>query len=152
MMKSEQKKIIEFFRAEDGFTILPHINPDGDAFGSGSALFLVLKALRKRVQFVVREQIPFMYRTMPLAPCITKPEQAKAYPNIVCIDISDPSRLECPSLVQKDSRIIVIDHHISNQGFGDLQWIEPKAAATAEIVYQIAEGLMYRSREIWLLV
>ena len=59
MMKSEQKKIIEFFRAEDGFTILPHINPDGDAFGSGSALFLVLKALRKRVQFVVREQIPF---------------------------------------------------------------------------------------------
>ena len=87
MMKSEQKKIIEFFRAEDGFTILPHINPDGDAFGSGSALFLVLKALRKRVQFVVREQIPFMYRTMPLAPCITKPEQAKAYPNIVCIDI-----------------------------------------------------------------
>ncbi len=141
MMKSEQKKIIEFFRAEDGFTILPHINPDGDAFGSGSALFLVLKALRKRVQFVVREQIPFMYRTMPLAPCITKPEQAKAYPNIVCIDISDPSRLECPSLVQKDSRIIVIDHHISNQGFGDLQWIEPKAAATAEIVYQIAERL-----------
>ena len=55
--------------------IFPHINPDGDAFGSGSALFLVLKALRKRVQFVVREQIPFMYRTMPLAPCITKPEQ-----------------------------------------------------------------------------
>ena len=48
MMKSEQKKIIEFFHAEDGFTILPHINPDGDAFGSGSALFLVLKALGKR--------------------------------------------------------------------------------------------------------
>ena len=68
MMKSEQKKIIEFFRAEDGFTILPHINPDGDAFGSGSALFLVLKALRKRVQFVAVSYTHLdVYKRQPLA-------------------------------------------------------------------------------------
>ncbi len=140
-MRSEQKRIIEFFHAEDGFTILPHINPDGDAFGSGSALFLVLKALGKRVQFVVKEPIPFVYRTMPLAPYITRPEEAEAFENIICIDISDPSRLECPSLLQPGNRVVVIDHHISNQGFGDIQWIEPKAAATAEIVYQIAERM-----------
>ena len=143
-MRSEQKRIIEFFHAEDGFTILPHINPDGDAFGSGSALFLVLKALGKRVQFVVKEPIPFVYRTMPLAPCITRPEEAEAFENIICIDISDPSRLECPSLLQPGNRVVVIDHHISNQGFGDIQWIEPKAAATAEIVYQIAEDVYKR--------
>ena len=140
-MKNEQNKIIDYFRAEDGFTILPHINPDGDAFGSGSALFLVLKALNKQVQFVVEEPIPFMYRTMPLAPCLTRPEEAKKYPNVICVDISDPGRLECPEMMQGCKTTIVIDHHISNQGFGDLQWIEPKAAATAEVVFQIAERL-----------
>lgn len=140
-MKNEPKKIVEFLHAEDGFTILPHINPDGDALGSGSALFLTLKALKKNVQFVVKEDVPFMYRTMPLAPCLTKPEQARRMPYVICVDTSDRGRLECPELLEGAQKIVVLDHHISNQGFGDLLWIEPKAAATAEVIYQVAEKL-----------
>ena len=135
MMKSEQKKIIEFFRAEDGFTILPHINPDGDAFGSGSALFLVLKALRKRVQFVVREQIPFMYRTMPLASTFQTHLGLNA------------RRLYRKTAVLSSSITI-----FPIKGLGICNGSNPKPRQRPKLCIRLQKGCMYRSREIWLLV
>ncbi|MFR6571674.1 MAG: DHH family phosphoesterase [Christensenellales bacterium] len=140
-MKSEQKRIIEFLHAEDGFTILRILIRTEMHLGAGLLFFLTLRALGKKAEFVVADDVPFMYRTMPLLPYLTKPEQAVGYKNVICVDTSDKGRLETPKLLENAQKIVVLDHHISNQGFGDLQWIEPKAAASAEVIYQVAELL-----------
>ena len=58
------------------------------------------------------------------------------------VDCAEQSRLGgAASLVDRAGAVAVIDHHLTFDGFGDVAWTDPKAAATAQMVAALLDTL-----------
>lgn len=134
--------IIELLRAEDGFVIAGHRDPDGDSLGSSLALGLALEQLGKRVLVLSADPLFAAYRRLPEADRIEVSGEAPAdYPVAVLMECNDTARSGIEGL---DGRILVnIDHHANNPRFGAFNWVDPGVAAVGVMVYRllVAMGL-----------
>ena len=128
----------------DGIMIYPHISMDGDALGSSSALCLALRSLGKKAYVMVNEPVPKNLDFLELG-CTTTDDS-------VLEDIQLSLMLDCNGLGRIPGREAAwergrlkgcIDHHAttSKDIRFDFQSIEPKSAATAEIVYRLIKDL-----------
>ena len=129
--------LLAFFRDEDNFFIATHINPDGDALGSALALTLALESIGKTVVVYDRDPVPEYYRFLP--------GQQKFIHSVRDIQSSSMNLvlLDCNSLNRtgmEDARFkhsCVIDHHETENDFGQIKWVEPRAAATGMLIYYL---------------
>lgn len=120
-----------------------HIMPDGDSVGSTLALARLLEAGGKLVTAVCPDPVPAMYRFLPGAEGLVegKDLQDTGFDTVVLLDCSDPERVGphvAPYLERPGLPVIVIDHHISTPPYGDLNYIDPRAAAVGEIIYDLS--------------
>lgn len=122
--------------------IAGHIRPDGDAVGSCLGLYLYLKENFPEVQTkVYLEKIPAAYEMMQgteeICHEFTCTDEVDLF---FCLDCGDEKRLGDALNIQKlAKRTICIDHHISNTGFADVNYIVPEASSTSELVCRIVE-------------
>lgn len=117
-----------------------HVGPDGDALGSMSALALAARDAGKAVvtsfgsPFVVPGNLTFL-PTVNLVPPADFPEQPEV---MVVMDAGSQDRLaELGHHAGNAGTLIVIDHHVTNTGFGDIGVIDSEAAATGELVAEL---------------
>lgn len=122
--------------------LLSHVRPDGDAIGSQIALALSLAALDKSVSAWNEDGCPSNLRFLEGSELVVRPpEDPESFDVVVCLDTASKERLgRCPDAVTAAKQWINIDHHASNPGYGDLNFIEAAAAATGEIVYDLLTG------------
>jgi phosphoesterase RecJ-like protein len=87
--------------------------------------------------------IPAVYRFLPGAGRIVRQiKTADIYDLALVLDCGDLTRIGVTSAeVGKIPILINIDHHVSNTGFGHIQFIDTSACATAEIVYRLINAL-----------
>ena len=128
----------------DGILIYPHISMDGDALGSSTALCLALRSLGKKAYVMVNEPVPKNLDFLELG-CTTEDDS-------VLDDVQLSLMLDCNGLGRIPGREAAwergrlkgcIDHHstTSKDIRFDFQRIEPKSAATAEIIYRLIKDL-----------
>lgn len=121
----------------DDFAILTHQNPDGDAFGSAFALCLLLKKLNKRVKVLnctgFPERYSFLYTDFSEFDFEEK--------TVIAVDLADDSLLGDLRESYASKCLLNIDHHASNVGFAQNTLLHPKAAAAAEVVFDLAVEL-----------
>ena len=116
-----------------------HESPDADAFGFALAIGLVVEELGGRATVASSDPVPAMYDFMPHIERVRSgPDPDLAYDLIVVGDSGDLRRVgrvvtEHAELFGRVP-IMVIDHHASNVGFGVVDWLDPAAAATCEMV------------------
>ena len=116
-----------------------HENPDGDALGSALAVALAVEQLGGRATPVSSDPVPPMYGFMPHIERFRQdPEPGVDYDLIVVGDCGDLAARRLRRWAATPScsgacPIVNIDHHISNPGFGAVDWIDPSAAATCEM-------------------
>jgi len=121
-----------------------HIGPDGDTLGSTLALGMALEALGKRVRLTCADPMPTLYAFMPGIDKIVGPDAltGETFDLVVAVDVSDPARLgTARALFDAASVRAVIDHHPTNGGFGDANWVAPQAAATGMLALACIKGL-----------
>jgi len=111
--------------------ITSHIRPDGDAVGSVLALGLALEKAGKKVEMVLYSGVSNTFRHL------AGTEQVKRSFNADCdlyivVDCSDLQR--SGGVLNDHQADIVIDHHITNKGFGRINLIDPSAVATSAIL------------------
>ncbi|MDL2335685.1 MAG: bifunctional oligoribonuclease/PAP phosphatase NrnA [Chloroflexota bacterium] len=123
--------------AQDVLTVC-HENPEADALGSALGLALALETLGKRATPLCSDVVPPMYDFMPHIDRFQRdPNADHAYDLIVVGDCGDLARVG--SALARNSElfgrvpIVNIDHHISNRGFGAVNWVDATAAATCEM-------------------
>lgn len=131
-------------KAEQHLAVTCHVGPDGDAIGS--SLGLAAAARLAGVDCVVSFPEPFVlspiYDYLPLELLVPPSEFPQGAPVVVSVDAASLDRLGMLApVVRSAGTLIVIDHHISNEGFGDIDVIDPAAAASAEIVYKLIRSL-----------
>ena len=130
--------ILERFRAARTVLTVCHAHPEADALGSALAHAILVEALGGRATPVCADPVPPMYEFMPgIDRFRTAPDPDLDYDLIVVGDCGDLARIGAvlPRNADLFGRvpIVNIDHHISNTGFGAVDWIDAKAAATCEM-------------------
>ncbi|MFI5956994.1 bifunctional oligoribonuclease/PAP phosphatase NrnA [Cryptosporangium sp. NPDC051539] len=130
---------------EGGIVLACHINPDGDALGSMLATGLGLRQLGIPVQASFSNPFRLAQSLTAIAgrELLVPPEEVNARPDLfVTFDTGSVDRLgDLAPLVASAGEVIVVDHHVTNAGFGTRNLIDPKAAATAVVVDDLLRRL-----------
>lgn len=142
----------DLLSAPKKIVIVTHHNPDADAMGSSLGLAGVLKKLHHRVTVVTPSEYPSFLHWMKGNEEVwvygpTKKEQFNQLMEeaelIFCLDFSSLKRINALGhLVGRSSAIkILIDHHLDPEAFAQFNFWSTKAAATAELVYNLIVDL-----------
>lgn len=139
--EKEIEKALHLVEQCSSAVVLGHENPDGDAIGSslGLALMLEDKGYHVTVSFPEPLRIPQRYFFLPGARNCQALTEISDGELLFAIDCANTDRIEAfRGLFEKSRAVINIDHHPDNSLFGDVNLVDHKAGATAEIVYSIA--------------
>jgi phosphoesterase RecJ-like protein len=120
--------------------IVTHVAPDGDAIGSQLGLGLALRAAGKEVVFACDDPAPDNFRFLQGADEIT-PSPGGDFDLIIAVDISDVRRMGAIGDKLGRRPHLLLDHHITNHGFADINLLDPEAASTGELVTELLEPL-----------
>lgn len=116
--------------------LIGHHRPDGDCIGSLLALHHLLAELGVKSAMAASDHVYEGYKLIPGYEKIETAPRAGFDPDLVVFsDCADRHRA-FPDW-DPGAKVIVIDHHGSNTNFGNINWIEPGCAATAEMVYYL---------------
>lgn len=134
------KQIKKLIQKNKVFLIAAHHNPDADAIASCLAMALLLKMLGKKVIVANEDDVPTWLKFLPQSNMIKKASTVKpmAYDVAIVLDCGDKARIGgVEKLLCKEKPLINIDHHVTNDRFGQVNLIVPKASSTCEIVYDL---------------
>jgi bifunctional oligoribonuclease and PAP phosphatase NrnA len=124
-----------------------HIAPDGDAIGSLLALSWLLKALppghERQVTLACADGVPVQFNFLPGYEEILSDPPSQPWDAIVAVDSSDARRLGACYRPDEygDAPVLVLDHHATNLNFGTRNYVDPSAAATAQVIVDLADAL-----------
>lgn len=117
-----------------------HIRPDGDCVGSATAIYGYLKKLfpDKKIDLYLESfnlAFGFLYGAeearQDIGPDIS-------YDAFVVVDCADESRIGVAhDAFWRAEKKIVIDHHISNNGYGDISCVDETASSTCEMIFRL---------------
>lgn len=137
-----RSKILQEIRTAGHCVLCTHVQPDGDALGSMLALGSVLQRTGVRCTILAPGPVPQQLLFMPLTDRMQQGEPEAPVDLLIALDCAEQSRIAAdPSLVDRAGRTICIDHHRSNEGFLDLNWIDWLSGSTAEMVYRLIQAM-----------
>jgi len=124
--------------------MLGHVHPDADVIGTLLALGLALEPRGWTVASGGPHAAPEVLGFLPGV------ERYRPLPRVegpldvaVLTDCPNPARTE--GLLEQaraaGATVVNIDHHHDNRRYGDVDWVEPGAAATGEMVYELLAAL-----------
>ena len=122
-------EVAEFLKTLDRVAITTHIGADGDAIGASAALVRLMRALGAVAIFCHAEEVPNYLRwLLPDDTLRTLPPDH----DLLVVDTSRADRTGVPIPVA--GARLNLDHHEDNPLFGEFNLVNPRAAASAEIV------------------
>ena len=131
------KEILKHIERRNRFVLTSHARPDGDAVGSALAFCQVLRLMGKEAEVILRDGVPRIYQPLPFADKVISAECVNGrYDAAIILECDSIQRTRLEGL--EDRFLISIDHHLSGRPFADVNWIDPQAVATAEMVYRLA--------------
>ncbi|MFD0927921.1 DHH family phosphoesterase [Williamsia deligens] len=136
-------RVVEVLREAPAVTLLTHVRPDADTVGSALALALALDRSGVDVEVGVPGPMPLpdALGRLPGAKLIVPAPEIVGNRTVVALDCASAERLDdLRDVFDSGTTRVVIDHHASNVGFGDVDLIDPDADCTAEIVLQVLDG------------
>jgi bifunctional oligoribonuclease and PAP phosphatase NrnA len=141
-------RLLEILSEPSGKVLcLGHVHPDGDVLGTLFGLGLALGAAGASVIFAGPHPVPDPLSFLPGADRWQVWKSApETFDIIVMTDCPNSGRSE--GLLEgargPQSRVLNIDHHPDNRRYGTVDWIDPSAAATGEMVFDLVRGLGLR--------
>jgi bifunctional oligoribonuclease and PAP phosphatase NrnA len=131
------REVLHHIEQRNRFVLTSHARPDGDAIGSALACAQILRLLGKQAEVVLHDPVPRIYQVLPFAERVVQADRVNGNYEAAIL-------LECDSILRtrleglENQFLISIDHHTSGRPFAHVNWIDPRATATAEMVYRLA--------------
>src|SRR5215468_11913547 len=126
---------------------LGHVHPDGDVLGTLFGLGLALSAAGTSVTFAGPHPVPEVLAFLPGTDRWNVWKTApQTFDTIVMTDCPNPDRTEglLAGARGPASRVLNIDQHPDNRRYGTINWIDPSAAATGEMIFDLVKALGHR--------
>ena len=131
-------EILKEIKKAEKIVILTHESPDGDAVGSSLAMKLMLKEMGKESD-VIMPEYSRLFNFLPSAKDIKISSEISNYDLAISVDCATLKRLPERKYFENAKKTIVIDHHGSNEMYGDLNYVNPVSPACCEILAGISE-------------
>lgn len=146
MNRFDMERAQAFIREGDGFLVVTHVQPDGDAVSSLLATGLLLEALGKTGTLAIADRIPGKLAYLAGSGRIRTAREGeppeRLFDRVIAVDCADESRMGAATAwFASGARLLNIDHHPTNDGFGDVPLIRTDASATAEILYELISAM-----------
>jgi phosphoesterase RecJ-like protein len=140
--KRQLEAAAAFITEHDDFLVVSHIQPDGDAASSTYVTGYLLKQLGKSFTLINEGAIPAKFDYLwgsDLAINFSLREVNRQFQNVISVDCADFSRMgKISTLFDERVELLNIDHHPTNDRYGTSHLIKEDAAATVQILYDLA--------------
>lgn len=137
---SDLQSVADTIERAESLALACHVGPDGDALGSMLALGIAARDNGKSVvaSFGSPFDVPGNLQFLPIDLLIAPGDFPERPETMVVFDAGSADRLgELGSHAGRAGTLIVLDHHATNEGFGDIAVVDSSAAATGEIVFEL---------------
>jgi len=134
---------VDALRSARSVLLTMHRGPDGDALGSALALACALRDLGREVTVYNPDELPYNFRFLPGAGAVAKSLPGDARFDVtVATDAGAFDRLgpDVPDTARRGV-LLNLDHHITTEPFGDINYVDPHAASVGILAYKIIKGL-----------
>ena len=118
-----------------------HIRPDGDCVGSVMSIYQYIKKNIPEMEVKV-----FLETPSAVFNCIEGVENIdssmdteEVFDVFIALDCTADRLGNAQSIFERAQTKVNIDHHVSNQGCGDINIVVPDAASTCEVVYELLD-------------
>jgi len=141
-MENPIPQISEIIRDHDEFLVASHYSPDGDAIGSICALGHILRALGKKVRLYNPSGLPSRYAFAGTPGPVERelPDTLPAWTFV--LDCGSRERMgEALEARLSETRFVNIDHHLGNDEFGAVNWVDASQPAVGGMIARLAEAL-----------
>lgn len=135
-------RLEELLQGAKDVALSGHIRPDGDCVGSVMAVYQYIKKNMPQLEVKV-----FLETPSSVFGCIYGVEEIDSemdtlheYDAFIALDCTSDRLGNAEPIFERAKKKINIDHHISNQGCGDINIVEPKASSTCEVVYELMDA------------
>ena len=130
-------EVLKHIEKRSRFVLTSHARPDGDAVGSALACCQILREMGKNAEVVLHDGVPRIYQPLPFADRVRQADAVNGnYEAAIILECDSVQRTRLSGL--ENQFLISIDHHLSGRPFAHVNWIDPSAVATAEMVYKLA--------------
>jgi len=132
------EEVLKEIERRQHFVLTSHARPDGDAVGSVLACGAVLREMGKDAEVVLHDGVPTIYRPLPFADAVKQANSVNGkYEAAIVLECDSVQRTRIEGL---DKHFLIsIDHHATGKPFANVNWIEPHACATAEMIFWLAQ-------------
>lgn len=135
-------RLLELAGEAENIAILGHVRPDGDCIGSCLAVWNYLEEQypEKEIQ-VYLEKPPVKFNYLKHFESISQDAQTgKTYDLCICLDSGDKSRLGAFGVyLDTAKKSICLDHHITNIGYAQENFVQAQVSSTCEVLYGFLE-------------
>jgi phosphoesterase RecJ-like protein len=128
--------------------ILSHINPDGDAIGSLLGVWHALRDAGKTVTPLASSALPGYAHWLPGASETIIYQRGMTLPDADLVLMVDTAALTRIGAIYDEHidqltqlPICIVDHHVTNDGHGSINLINPAAASTCELLFELLTAM-----------
>ncbi len=136
--------LAEHIGAAQHILILTHVNPDGDAVGAALGVWHALGALGKQRTALLLPPVPIYAGWLPGADQIVLYQSGMALPPadlVILVDTAHLTRIgsiyDEHAAILATLPVVVIDHHVTNDGSATLNLVDPDSASTCDLLYRL---------------
>ena len=130
----------EIIKSAKKILIISHINPDGDALGSTCGLYqAIYNKFKKKADICALTYVSPVYNFLPnMNKAKSSYDTSLVYDLVITVDVAALDRLgEMKILFDKAKTTINIDHHKTNNNFGDYNYVVAEASSTGEVLFNL---------------
>ena len=134
-------EVLSAIEQHQRFVVTSHARPDGDAVGSVLGASQMLRQLGKEAQAVLSDGVPFIYRSLPFVETVVHTSELQGrHDAAIILECDSVARTGLRGLKESGRLLINIDHHTSAKRFADINWIDPSASATAQMIFELGQA------------
>lgn len=138
----ETSQLDNIIKSSKKILIISHINPDGDTLGSMCGLYSAIwDNFKKKPDMLLMSPIPQTYSFLPYcekAKHISEYDTSREYDLVINTDVASADRMfDSAPLFNRAKFTVNIDHHITNNGYAQLNFVRPDASSTGEVLFAL---------------
>ncbi|MCE9612113.1 MAG: bifunctional oligoribonuclease/PAP phosphatase NrnA [Chthoniobacter sp.] len=132
-------EIAEILRTRQRFVVISHMRPDGDALGCTLAMALCLRQLGKEVTAWNEDGVPEKFCYLPCSNMVAvPPSEPRSFEVAIVLDNAVENRAGAARKAIAHADVwINIDHHHTNDRYGDLAYVDATAPAAGQVLYEL---------------
>lgn len=140
MSESNLQNLLDFIHRYKRFLVTGHIRPDGDSIGSALALCSLLNRSGRVAFYPIDAEKAGAPAFLLEGSAAVEYSNLQPFEAVICVDCGSLERLDprLHTLVQ-GLPVACIDHHRTNTTFGDVNYTDPTASSTGELIYRLAQ-------------